>query len=131
MEFFKWKESFNIGVEEIDRQHRSFLEYLNTCYEHLLGEKRSGMLIIDLVSRLKAYAATHFRYEEELLHSRDYPQIKQHERQHRFFEAHVSELDAARSGGNGKTPEKILPFLRDWFLDHILQQDTKIVQYLK
>lgn len=130
MEFFKWKASFNIGVEEIDRQHRSFLEYLNTCHEHFLGEKRMAA-DFDLISRLKAYAATHFRYEEDLMHSTDYPQIKQHETLHRFFESRLSELELARSDGKGKTPESILPFLRDWFLDHILEQDTKIVHYLK
>ncbi len=130
MDFFKWKESFNIGVEEIDRQHRSFLEYLNACHEHLFGDKRMAA-DFDLISRLKGYAATHFHYEEDLLHSRSYPQIEQHETQHRFFESQVSELEASCSDGKGKIPESTLPFLRDWFLDHILQQDKKIVQYLK
>jgi hemerythrin len=130
MEFFKWKESFNIGVEEIDRQHRSFLENLNACYEHLLEGKQSTP-DFDLITRLKDYAATHFRYEEDLLHSSGFPQIKQHETQHRFFELQVAELEVARSGEKERATESILPFLRDWFLNHILQQDKKIVHYLR
>lgn len=33
MEFFQCKDSYNIGLEELDRQHRSFLQMVNTCLD--------------------------------------------------------------------------------------------------
>ncbi len=61
MDFFKWKDSFRIGIEEIDQQHRVFLEYLNKYYLQITGDKRAGM-DPGMVKKLKAYAATHFPF---------------------------------------------------------------------
>jgi hemerythrin-like metal-binding protein len=130
MDFFKWKESFNIGVAEIDRQHRSFLEYLNDCHHHLSGNRGAAIDPV-LVEKLKAYAANHFHYEEALMRSAEFPRIELHEKQHRFFESQISELDAVRQESGERPPQSVLAFLRDWFLNHILEQDKRISKYLK
>ncbi len=31
MEHFIWKQSFAIGIDEIDEQHKMFLDYVNEC----------------------------------------------------------------------------------------------------
>ncbi len=130
MEFFKWKEVFNIGVEEIDRQHRIFLDLLNDCHERLSeGERRT--VDRDMVAGLRKYATTHFRYEEGLMHSTEYPQSKNHAIEHRYFETQVSEMERGGAGGDPRTHESVLPFLRDWFLKHVLEHDRKIGHYLR
>ena len=77
MEFFKWKESFNIGHALIDRQHRSFMGMLNEYHEAISSGKidQAGK---DLVDELKSYAAMHFRTEEDLMESVGYEKIEQH-----------------------------------------------------
>jgi hemerythrin-like metal-binding protein len=126
MNFFTWKDSFAIGIEAIDQQHKGFLEYLNECY---LQTSRNSSAEIDqhLHEELKDYAATHFRFEEELLQSKGYPNLESHVRQHKYFESQVAELDAAKAGGKTRTTESLFVFLRDWFLCHILEDDRKFV----
>jgi len=43
MAFFIWKDSFNIGIEEIDQQHREFMELLNECYEVVSLSKKATL----------------------------------------------------------------------------------------
>ena len=126
MNFFTWKDSFAIGVEELDRQHKVFLENLNECYQQASRNSSAG---IDrhLHEELKNYAATHFRFEEALLQSKGYPNLESHVRQHKYFESQVAELDAKQAGGKVRTTESLFVFLRDWFLCHILEDDKKFV----
>ena len=124
MDYFVWKDSFNIGIEEIDRQHRTFLEYLNDCYVLVSGGRHAD-IDTAVFDRLKAYAATHFRYEEDMMRLMEHPELEQQKLQHKYFESQIEELETALSAGNEMRPDSILVFLRDWFLTHILEQDKK------
>ena len=126
MDFFTWKDSFAIGIEEIDRQHKVFLEYLNECYQQTARNSSAG---IDrhLHEKLKEYASTHFRFEESLMQARGYPNLESHVGQHKYFESQIAELDAGQAEGRVRTTESLFVFLRDWFLSHILEDDRKFV----
>jgi hemerythrin len=130
MAFYTWKDSFNIGIEEIDKQHRSFLDCLNDCHVQVSGGKGAGM-DSDLFDRLRDYAAKHFRFEESLMQSNGYPEIDQQKKQHEYFESQLAELETIQHGESGRTAESVLAFVRDWFLKHILEQDRKFVPYVK
>jgi hemerythrin-like metal-binding protein len=129
MAFFKWKDSFNIGDTTVDQQHRSFMEILNEYYEFLVAGSadQAGK---DLVDQLKAYAVMHFRTEENLMQSVNFEEIERHREQHRYFESLVSELEAHQTQEEAEALKKTLPFLRDWLLGHILEQDKKLALYL-
>ncbi len=94
MTFFKWKDSFNIGNDKIDQQHRSLLECLNDCYLQVSASNRSE-IDPSLIDRLKAYADTHFRHEESLLRAKGDPRLGGHEQQHKFFESQIAEFEHA------------------------------------
>ena len=130
VEFFKWKESFNVGIEEIDRQHRSFLELLNDCYVKSSGLGRSR---IDpgMIAKLRDYATRHFRFEEEFMRFRSYPDMLSQEQQHRMFESLILKYEAGRAAGKDESIESVFTFLRDWFLNHILEEDKKIASFMK
>ena len=129
MNFFTWKESFAIGIEKIDQQHKAFLEYLNECYQQASRNSSAG---IDphLHEKLNDYATTHFRFEESLLQARGYPDLESHMKQHKYFESQIAELDARQPGARARTTESLFVFLRDWFLGHILEDDKKFVPFI-
>ncbi len=130
MDLYKWKDSFNIRIADIDQQHRSFLELLNACHRQISGGKRVGS-DAKIFDRLKEYAAMHFRFEESLMQSIGFPEIEQHKKQHTYFESQVVELETAHYEGNDRTAESLLSFLRTWFLEHILEQDKNYAPYVK
>ena len=130
MSFFKWKDSFCIGVEEIDRQHRTFSEYLNACYQSLNAERKSEKLPV-LITKLNDYALNHFSFEEDLMKAYGYPQLDHHAAQHAFFVSQLSKLQDAKSGNADKALDEIFAFMRDWFLNHILEEDKKLAAHMK
>lgn len=124
MGFFVWKDNFNIGNEQVDLQHRLFLETLNEYYEIMFGGK-SDVVDKELIDKLKAYVRMHFSFEEGLMESVGYEEIERHRKQHRYFESLVRDFETAHQQGKTETLSTAVSFLRDWFLNHILDQDKK------
>jgi hemerythrin len=124
MGFFVWKDTFNVGNEVADRQHRQFLETLNTYYEIMSGGKKEA---VDkkLIDNLKDYIDTHFRFEEELMEAAEYAEIKRHQNQHMSFESMVRDFESAHLKGKFETLSSAMILLRDWFINHILDEDKK------
>ena len=129
MNHFVWKDSFNIGVNEIDNQHKLFLDYVNECYNSACHDNQRRVTDATIYD-LKVYAATHFRFEEGLMKEKGYSTLEEHIKQHIYFESQVVELEKANAGGNNRTVESLLTFLKDWFLKHVLEHDKKLAAFL-
>ncbi len=129
MEFFKWKDSFSVGINELDRQHQSFLEGLNDCFSKA-SDNKQARVDASLIERLKAYATEHFRFEEALMRKLEYKDLQHQKGQHEFFVSQIAELEKAHSAGSGTSIQSVLSFLRDWFLEHILSEDKKFAAYV-
>jgi hemerythrin len=119
MDLFRWKETFNTGIEEVDRQHQLFLQLLNDAHANAVAAE-PGSIDPALAAKIKAYAAMHFRYEESLMQSIALPDLERHQKEHRFFE---SQLETAFTRTDKKAAEGIFVLLRDWLLHHILEED--------
>jgi hemerythrin len=130
VEFFKWKDSFKIGIEELDLQHRTFLEYLNECYTDSAAGNHTKVDSA-MIAKLRQYATVHFRREEELLRFVNYPDMERQEKQHIYFEQQILSLEAERDAGRPRDVEEVFTFLRDWFLNHILEEDKRFVPLVK
>ena len=129
MAFFEWKENFNIGVAEIDWQHREFLDYLNQCYE-LLTLKKDAPVSKEIIDKLKMYVEKHFEYEENLFRVIGYSETETQIKQHNYFVLRVLDLDDELISGNIERLNSVMCFLRDWFINHILQADREYVPFV-
>jgi hemerythrin len=129
MAFFQWKDSFNIGNAEIDRQHRSFLEMLNEYYDSGSGGTKDR-ISDQLIVRIKEYAAMHFHFEEQLMQAAGYKETEHQQKQHRYFESLVSDLESNQRQGKTGDLKRVLSLLKDWFLRHILEEDKKFVPHI-
>ena len=129
MGFFIWKDTFNTGIDEIDRQHRSFLETLNEYYD-LISVDKKAIVNKELIGKLKTYVATHFKYEESMLQVIGYKELEPHLKQHKYFESRILELDDANVQQSAEKFNGVLSFLRDWFLNHILEEDRKYITHV-
>ena len=119
-----WKPGFAVGIEAIDRQHKLLFAYLNEGMENITDST-------GIFNKLKTYAAVHFADEVILMRGSMYPEIGGHEKQHQLFEEQVEHLQAAVTDGESQTIMMLYSFLKDWFLEHILVEDTKFASYLR
>jgi hemerythrin len=79
MGYLTWDKKYEIGLEDIDAQHKRWLELLNEFYDKLSGDEIKERLFA-LLKDASDYTEYHFDYEEKLMKRLLYPGLeKQHE----------------------------------------------------
>ena len=76
------------------------------------------------------YSKVHFRVEEDALMRAGYPGFAEHKKYHdAFIEAlykHVNEVKRTQR----KDPQKLLNFLKAWWIEHINNEDRAYADFL-
>jgi hemerythrin len=131
---FKWKDSYNCNIVEIDTQHRKLFEIGNRIYD--LASLKDNydhydeiMLILD---ELFQYTQYHFSYEEELMSRYDFKGFEAHKMEHDFFIKKVRKISRKDLDiDQNDTLMEIVKFVADWITGHILESDMGYKDYLK
>ena len=85
-----------------------------------------------MIGTLGAYIAEHFDREERFMRRAGYPGFAEHKRRHDELTAQVRALDTLyEREPDSVDPEKLLAFLKDWLVKHIMGDDQAFVPYLK
>ena len=129
MAYFNWSESYSVGIEKIDRQHRKIVSFLNELYEAMhqgKGKDALGWVLSDLV----LYTKTHFSTEEELMAEYGFKEYQQHKKIHEKMTAKVLELNRQYREGVIHSPIQITNFLKSWLSKHIQETDKKFGPFL-
>ncbi|MGE4273755.1 MAG: bacteriohemerythrin [Desulfitobacterium sp.] len=130
----KWKEEYSIGVAEIDEQHMRLFEIGNQIYDllenYLLPDKYDK--IVTIILELKDYTIYHFKTEEDYMLKIKYPGYFKQKVAHDDFVKEIEniDLDAIDHDQDGHT-RKLLNFIFDWVLDHILKSDFGIKEFIR
>jgi hemerythrin len=123
-ELINWEKKFNTGIYRIDFEHKIFLELVNSL-QFAMDEGKSEEELYRIITELEKYAVFHFISEENLMLSLQYPEYKFHQALHfdlleQFNIVKHDHLDFHRFHA----------FLRDWFINHTVEEDIKIRQYM-
>jgi hemerythrin-like metal-binding protein len=130
LELVKWRESYETGVQSMDRQHRKLIELINELYRVLRKEK-TGVEIEQVLTGLTAYAEKHLKNEEEILKVNGYSDFAAHMEIHRGYRDKVAELIAESTKDNDVAVKDTYIFLRRWWMEHIVAEDRKYGEFLK
>jgi hemerythrin-like metal-binding protein len=129
MDQFVWKENFNIGIAEIDRQHQMLLNFLNECIQKVsLADDNFDFHA--LLGELQTYTDRHFKTEEELMQSVNYPEFDLHRKKHRLLVEQIDKMKKEDNTGKRHAIVNLTALLKDWFMQHILEEDQRIEVYL-
>lgn len=128
---YEMKKEYFTGIALIDDEHAKLFEYANQIYELLHDEFVPDKYdnIKDLLGKLKDYAKKHFADEEAYMESIQYKKIFTQKVQHQAFMDALEEydLDAMDQMDNQEAViGKMLVFVTDWLVEHILNVDTQI-----
>ena len=127
--FVVWSPQLEIGVPEVDAQHKQLCEYLNALHAAMREGRQAR--VGELLELLRNYAHTHFRTEEALFTPiEEYRAKDKHLAQHREFEAKIDSI--ARASGDSTTASfDILSFLKNWLFNHIKVTDKAITPFVR
>ncbi|WP_233277842.1 bacteriohemerythrin [Paenibacillus durus] len=126
-----WRESYEIGVEKIDCQHRQLLVKLNEFFD-ACSNQQGREKIEETLKFLKDYTIEHFGSEEELMNDIHFPELAEHQKEHADFVKTVLELEEAiqTKGVSVLTTIKLNRTLTDWLITHINKCDKLIGDYM-
>ncbi|OKP66529.1 hemerythrin [Paenibacillus helianthi] len=124
-----WKDSYDIGVEKIDCQHRQLLVKLNEFFDACTNQQGKEK-IEETLKFLKDYTLEHFSDEEKLMQDIEFPELTEHRKTHAEFVQTVLDLEESikTKGISVLSTIKLNRTLTDWLLNHINKCDKLIGQ---
>ena len=125
----EWYDSYNIGIEQIDRQHKELVHRISRLQATLTcGDinQEVGNTLRFLVD----YTKRHFADEEKLMESINYAELPHHQELHKRLinETVLILMDIKK--GKAVDPLAFIDFLTNWLLKHIRYEDKKIAKSL-
>ena len=124
-----WDKSFEIGITEMDEQHRMLVSIAN----EILSAKQQHIedaTIAKILDALIEYTQQHFQHEEKLMEDMGYPNLPEHRRQHKMLMNDVLLFKSKFLTNDLSIPE-LANFLKNWILDHIKEHDREYGTYLR
>lgn len=121
MAFIDWDQTYSVGVEIIDNQHKRLFELINDFHS---AKTNLDQAIQDLLS----YVDFHFKTEERYFDKFGYEKTVEHRQQHKFYEERIGALYARclkEKIDEGKISAEIEGFVKDWISQHIHISDKE------
>jgi len=121
-----WKDYYSVGDSTIDAQHRQIIAMINELYD-AMSRNIDFTVVKPLLGRLRRYTMEHFDYEETVRAAHSYPELVQHKILHdKMRQRTIDYYDNA----NLLTGRDMLVFLKEWWSNHIQNQDQKYAPFL-
>lgn len=130
MAVMQWKDSFSVGIEKFDRQHKQLVDMINDVSEVIVNKKDNSELL-NVVNKLDNYVQMHFRDEEAEFDRVNYKFSSDHKQEHSNFAIKVEALKKDLAAGKTFVALKLSNFLKDWVINHITDSDKKYSDALK
>jgi len=121
-------ENLGVGVEELDRQHRILLDLTHEMVRAAEGH-REGTVVEALFSGMLAYAAEHFRTEEEMMRQAGFPDLEKHQAHHGVLLTKARDFHERFRQGNVDAAGFGLFFV-GWVVLHIRNEDRQYTDCL-
>lgn len=128
MKVIAWSDEYSVGVQKLDEQHKIIINFINELLKNP-GISTSSETLHDIVDEMCKYARAHLDYEESLLNEINYPELDKHRKSHEKFIEAIAGYSIDTTLRDSAVPDKLLRFLKEWWLNHILEEDMKYKPY--
>ena len=120
--FFKWIDSYSVGNETIDYQHKKLIEIINKLYSSFVDQNTNDIME-NLLEELIDYTIYHFDTEKKILVNYPSSISKGHLQEHQNFVDKVTDFKKKFSENRAPLTARLTNFLRDWLIKHIMISD--------
>ncbi len=131
-DFVEWKEQYVVGIDIIDKQHKTLLHIINKLFGACkAGKQEADKSFGSILKKAVEYVKTHFSTEENLMIEHKYPDLGAHKRLHQEFVRRILLSAGEFQKGKNFVPNNFVRFLKDWLLEHIAITDRKLGVFIK
>lgn len=129
MSIIKWNDELSVNISEIDRQHQQLIIMINELHSAML-QGRGKQMLGKIMKGLSEYIDEHFATEEKYFARFNYPETKNHVREHAEFIEKINGFKQDLLRGKQDITIEMIDFLSEWLSNHILIIDKQYEQYL-
>jgi len=123
---FEWDESFLIGIEELDHEHKVLIDDIKRLHEELTRHDQKLEIekcLGDIYARMQA----HFALEEHVMKEHEYEFFDEHKREHdELLDSFTEYMLQFLNDADVSTSITVEGPLKHWVLNHIITSDKKM-----
>lgn len=132
IERIEWSDSYLLGIDEIDSQHKQLLAIANELYDVVNGkEDEYSVKMPAILKKLSDYTVYHFSSEEDLQKKIGYSGLDSHKLAHDFFIKEIGFQVKKISMENKSSVLSFYKYIANWVLTHIAKADKLWATYMK
>ncbi len=120
---------YSVDIRKIDDEHKKLIEILNKISD-AVKTAQDDAKIEKCIDDLVDYTIYHFKTEEELMSAHFYPDFEKHKAQHDKFTRNILEYKQLYSQVKQYSASKVLEYLKNWIITHILASDKEYAHFL-
>lgn len=125
MALIKWKDSFSVGVDAVDHEHRELIDLINELHDKLVSEDEEPDVTAFLGEIFRGISA-HFALEERFMREHRYDQHDEHKEAHEdLLEGIRDIMDGYEADPDGAS-KQLSARLDAWFTDHFKTHDARL-----
>lgn len=126
----QWDVRFDLGVEDMNQEHRDLIEKMNKVES--LAERRAGKATVGFaIQDLARTTVEHFQSEEAYMASIAFPGLETHKVVHQTLLEKFGRHVEAFEQGDGALPDGFIGFLQFWLRAHICGVDKKYADHAR
>lgn len=129
MSFIKWKDGYNTGVAQFDREHHKIVELIDLMF-HAIRDKSEKEVVEKVCDDILAYTLYHFDNEERAMERVNFPELAEHAAEHARLKEEAGKLKQVICDHFPQGTNELYRFLREWLVEHIEGCDKKYAPYL-
>ena len=119
-----WDQTFSVGIERIDEQHKNLIKMINTIID-VSGTDVSREVISTVLNNMQQYATEHFDTEEKYMIKYGFSGYNQHKAAHTGYKRRAAMLCVEAMQQSKAAETDILEFLASWWIRHLLKMDMQ------
>jgi len=129
----EWNDEMSLNNAELDEQHKKWIEIHNRLHNVLTqgAYKEVEKTALETLLAMQEYTRMHFKYEEEFMQKKNYPELVVHRRIHKEFDNKIYQYYRDMINGEMVLNSAIVKEMQNWLIDHIMKEDKKIRHFVE
>lgn len=126
----EWDKKYEVGNIEIDSEHKVFVRIIQKIIAAV--NKKNYKHTERLINEIYKYADFHFHSEETVMIEIGYPDFNAHKKEHEKLLIELGNRISVFGDEDYIRPTtEFITFLTSWFLNHTVNVDKKLANYME
>ncbi len=130
MTLIRWQDSFNLGIADVDQEHKDLIDLINVVHQRAIDIDRRDT-IDDALGQIFARVSAHFANEERTMLALEFPEYWLHRVDHERLLDQLSGFIATFQRTHDLDATALAQRLESWFMVHFRSFDARFHHFVE